>query len=206
MSSVVDFLVEWLHEFSYAGIFFALLLCGLGVPLPEEPVLLAGGYIAYKGITHLGPTILVAMAGILLGDTIAFILGRRYGKTPAFLGFFKRFASLRTLVKARRFMRENGNRTIFTVRFMPGLRMPTYFMAGSLGVPIAVFLFYDFLAALISVPVSVVAAWYFGEQLDQALRVSGGFHRVLLAVLLLLVAFWVYRWFRAKRETKAAHR
>src|SRR5207302_1118993 len=116
-------------------------------------------------------TVMVAMLGILSGDLFAYLLGKSIGKHPKLMQLSKRFVSLRTLVKARRFLRQHGNRTIFIVRFMPGLRMPTYFLSGSMGVKWTVFVAYDFLAALISVPVSVVAAWYFGAHIEYALQI-----------------------------------
>jgi membrane protein DedA with SNARE-associated domain len=204
LHSVVEYLIGWLESFSYLGIFVLLMLCGLGLPLPEEPVLIAGGYVAYKGYTQLLPTIVVSMAAILLGDLAAFYLGRRYGQERAITGFFKRHISLRTLVRARRFMRDHGNKTIFLVRFMPGLRMPTYFMAGSLGMRVSVFLTYDFLAALISAPVSIVLAWYFGEHIDAALKASGRFHRYLLAAVVLAALVWLWYFFKRRREARAA--
>ncbi len=204
LHSVVAYVIGWLESFTYLGIFVLLMLCGLGVPLPEEPVLIAGGYVAYKGYTHLLPTILVSMAAILLGDLVAFYLGRRYGQERAITGFFKRHISLRTLVRARRFMREHGNKTIFLVRFMPGLRMPTYFMAGSLGMRMSVFLTYDCLAALISAPVSILLAYYFGEHIDAALKASGRFHRYLLAAAVIAALVWIWHWLKRRRMAKAA--
>ncbi|MBI3892070.1 MAG: DedA family protein [Candidatus Wallbacteria bacterium] len=203
MENVVDTLIGCLQNFSYLGIFVILMLCGLGVPLPEEPVLIASGYVAYQEITELPPTIVVAMAGILLGDLTAYLLGRRFGSNPALLRVAKRYVTLRILAKARRFLRDHGNRTIFIVRFMPGLRMPTYFIAGSMGVRLAVFVGYDFLAALISVPVSIIAAWYFGPEIDDALKFTGRFHRVLLVFLACLVIYWVWR--AVRRHQHPAH-
>jgi membrane protein DedA with SNARE-associated domain len=204
MHQIINVLIGWLSSYSYLGIFVILMLCGMGIPLPEEPVLIAGGYCAYKGFTELWLTIGVSMLAILLGDLLAFGLGRRYGKGRAILGFFKRRIGLRTLVKARRFIRDHGNRTIFLVRFMPGLRMPTYFMAGSLGMKMSVFLIYDFLAALISAPVSIILAWYFGEHIDAALKASGRFHRWLLLFLALGLLAWLISHHRAKRRAAQA--
>jgi membrane protein DedA with SNARE-associated domain len=206
MHDIIPHLIGWLQNFSYVGIFFILLLCGLGVPLPEEPVLIASGYVAYQKITDLNLTILVAMVGILLGDLIAYLLGRRYGSHPELLSFSRRFVTSRQLAKARRFLHDHGNRTIFIVRFMPGLRMPTYFLAGSMGVRMSVFIGYDFLAALISVPVSIVAAWYFGPQIDQALRFTGRFHKVILAAIGLFLLYWGYRAFQHFRRPAAGRR
>ena len=43
-----DQLVQAISDYPYIGVALVFLLCGLGFPLPEELVLLAGGYICFK--------------------------------------------------------------------------------------------------------------------------------------------------------------
>ncbi len=204
MSQVVEQLILWLGSFSYWGVGGLLLLCGVGIPMPEEPILITAGYMVHLGLIELWPTIVICMLAIVGGDAIAFGVGRTFGREKAFLGMVKRVMSLRHLVRARRFLRNHGNRTIFLVRFLPGLRMPTYFMSGTLGVPFRAFLFYDTLAALISAPVSVLAAWYFGANIHAALQFTGGFHRYLLAGVLLVIAVWGFKTWQERYIRRAS--
>ena len=63
-------------------------------------------------------------------------------------------------------MHRHGHRAIFYARFLAGLRALVYLSAGSFGVPPSVFLFYDLLGALISVPIVVTLGYVFGEQIE----------------------------------------
>src|SRR5450631_2779114 len=80
MDRLVDFLLNFYGPTPYFLIAGILLLCGLGLPIPEDITLLAAGLAAYYGLTNLILTILVAYFGVLLGDSIIFFLGAHYGR------------------------------------------------------------------------------------------------------------------------------
>ena len=55
---------------------------------------------------------------------------------------------------------------MFFARFLPGLRMPVFFTSGLYKVPFWKFFLIDGFAALISVPIWVLLAYYFSKNLD----------------------------------------
>ena len=87
---------------SYAVVFGILLLCGLGVPLPEDVSLILGGYLVFSGKARLLLMMITGFAGILMGDSIIFVAGRRIGSQigarPS--GFFARIASIALVTQA----------------------------------------------------------------------------------------------------------
>ena len=52
------------------------------------------------------------------------------------------------------------------------------------------FLFYDLLGALISVPIVVTLGYVFGKQLEWIVRYIGGFERLIVIVAVLSVAIY----------------
>lgn len=77
---------------------------------------------------------------------------------------------------------------------MPGLRAPMFFSAGTLHLPYRVFLLYDGMAALVSVPLIIGAVYYFGDEMDWVIRVvQRAEHSVIIvifAAILLVAAKW----------------
>ena len=55
----------YIEHFTYAGLFVILMLCGLGMPMPEDVALLAGGFLAHKGITRYPITLVVSLLGVI---------------------------------------------------------------------------------------------------------------------------------------------
>ena len=59
-----------LGEFGYLAAFVILLLCGIGLPLPEEVTLIGSGILYGEGKVEFIPITAVCSIAILLGDSI----------------------------------------------------------------------------------------------------------------------------------------
>ena len=55
-----DWLVETFSAYPYAGVALVFLACGLGLPMPEEIVLLFAGYLCYQGLADTSTMMAVA--------------------------------------------------------------------------------------------------------------------------------------------------
>lgn len=202
-----EWAIRLIAEYSYVGVFFFLIACGLGFPSPEEVALIGGGYAVHQaggGLDAVLLMITVAMAGVLIGDVILWYLGRKVGENPEKLPMIGRHLSPERMAKGRAMFEEHGAKAVFFGRFLFGVRAVTFFVAGSMRVPLALFLIMDGLAALLSVPISVYLAWRFGDHLSYALDRAGEFHQfVLLGVGLLFVLAVVLAWRKHKRKVAA---
>ena len=65
--------------FAYLVVFGILLVCGLGLPLPEDVSLILGGYLVHSGKAELVPMMVTGYLGIIIGDSMIFTFGRRLG-------------------------------------------------------------------------------------------------------------------------------
>lgn len=191
-------LITFLSGFSgftaYAAIFGALLVCGLGVPLPEDITLIAAGILAALKSISLPGAMIIGFIGVLAGDCILFFIGRRYGYRVFSLPVFRSIFNEKRILLARRKVLTNSKFICFTARFLPGLRAPIYLTAGIMGVSPLVFLTLDGLAALISVPVWVYLGWYFGSNLDAALAIAIQAQKyILIGVGVLILIYILYK-------------
>jgi membrane protein DedA with SNARE-associated domain len=177
---------HYVEHFTYAGLFLILILCGLGLPVPEDVALLAGGFLAHRGVTQYPITLAVAFVGVIAGDNTLFFVGRKFGSTfIAYLGL-GRPKSQRQIDRLKGFMTRNGHMAIFYARFLAGLRALIYLTAGSLGVVSpARFFIYDGLGALISVPIVVSLGYLFGAQIETIIHYLGGFENIIWIVVIL---------------------
>jgi membrane protein DedA with SNARE-associated domain len=201
---LLERLITVFAENGYAAVFIALLLCGAGIPLPEDITLVAGGVIAGLGYANVHVMAAITMVGVLLGDAAMFLLGHRYGehmlqwKPIALLMPPRRYAKMQD--KFARF----GNRLMFFARFLPGMRTAVYITAGATHrVSFWRFLMLDGLAALISVPFWVYLG-YFGanrrEWLGTWIRRGQGSLWILGGVLVVIaLVLW---WRRRQRNSQ----
>ncbi len=190
---MLNLVSSYIEQFTYLGLLVVLVLCGLGLPVPEDVALLAGGFLAHRGVTRYPVTLGVSLVGVVTGDGSLFFLGRRFG--VGLLRYFGlgRPGAQRRIAHWQDFMRRHGHRAIFYARFLAGLRAVIYLSAGSLGVPPSRFFFYDVAGALISVPVVVSLGYLFGNELEVVVRYIGGVERLLLLLAALLMAVYATR-------------
>lgn len=216
LEQLVDMLGGHSLEVGYAFVFLALVLCGFGLPLPEDVVLVTGGVLAWidaenrfaaqTADLHMmirDPALLamigVGLAGILVGDSVIFLAGRRYGARVADFGPLRRIITPAKLEKVEKLMRRRGNIVVVVARYLPGIRAPTYFTAGHAGMPYWEFFLFDGVAALISAPLWVCLGFYFGSNIQEAGRLAARFsHYILLAAAVVFLALTV-RWLQGRR-------
>jgi membrane protein DedA with SNARE-associated domain len=73
-------LSDWLSTWGYLGVFICVFMGNLGIPVPEETVLLAAGFLAGRGDLSLGPLYLVGIGSAVTGDCFGFLFGRTGGQ------------------------------------------------------------------------------------------------------------------------------
>ncbi len=216
MEHVLIGLRDWLTAFDgftiYGVCFGVLLLCGFGLPVPEDITLLICGYLTYRPMpdgtprphVHIIASLLIGLAGVVIGDSTMFTLGRKFGQGLRGVRPFSYVLGHGRLEHTEEFLQSHGPKVLFTARFTPGLRSVVFFSSGVLKIPFKTFLFYDGLAALLSVPLLVLSSWYWGAQFDNVLekarRAENGVLIGLLSLGALLVARWA--WKRHKKAKK----
>ena len=204
MSDVGIFLINYSEHFIYGGLFLILFFSGLGLPIPEEITVLTGGFLINLGFIHFYPTFVAVFVGVLTGDMAMYSIGRRWGHGIITHRHMRRVFSEERLERVRQFFRDHGSKTIFIARFISGFRVAAFLAAGTMGMKPGKFLFFDFLAALIGVPLFLCLGYFFGAhiewlanaftRIDSLLKMGG-----VLGVLILLAYFLL----KKKKSTPA---
>lgn len=196
---------EWLEplfgRFGYLAPFTVLLLCGMGLPLPEEVSLIGSGVLLHQGEVEFLPIVIVCSVAILLGDSIPFWLGRRYGLAALRVRWVARVVHPERFARLQRRFEDHGNWATFACRFLAGVRIPGYFLAGMMGMSYVRFLVLDLLGVLISVPVSIWLGRLFADQVDTLQARMKNLHVLLAFLAVSLVLIIVIR-AQAKRAAR----
>ncbi len=201
MEVLLDFFTSHTGWLVYFLLFAILFLSGLGLPVPEDAVLLSGGFLIYFGYTEYLPTVVVMFVGVLAGDVLIFTIGWKWGSDAVRHKSVKHLLTPKRLASVQRHFDKSGTMTILLARFLMGLRAATYLLAGSMRMPFRQFFWLDFLAALVSVPLVSYLGYVFAPQLETLL---GFLRRVEVLILIaVLLGAGVYYWRRRSRKSEA---
>lgn len=187
---------------AYGLIFGVLLACGFGLPIPEDITLIAAGILAGTGKISVAGAYIAGFVGVLAGDSILFMIGRKYGRKAFEWRIFKKIFTPKVIAKAEEKIQENAKMVCFIARFLPGLRAPVYLTAGVLGVKPTTFLIQDGFAALISVPVWIYLGQWAGSNMDKAIEKAQEFHIYLFIGLGIFFVFWFGKMYLKKKKAE----
>jgi membrane protein DedA with SNARE-associated domain len=199
---MIDYLNSYSAHLIYALLFFLLFLCGIGFPMAEELVLLAGGVLVASGVLHPVLMLFSTFLGVITGDVLLFWLGRGLATRLTTSIYFTRWLSPRKLLKGRTFFAQHGNTTVFLARFIPGLRAPTFLLAGTMQMGLWRFVAMDILAAFIFVPIICGGGYLFADHIDAVAAWFRSFERVCLTLLAITGLTWLLRRYRGKRTNR----
>jgi membrane protein DedA with SNARE-associated domain len=188
----MDEMTGLLTQHGLVLVFFNVLLTQAGVPVPAVPILIVAGAFVAEG--QIGPAslILVAVVASLIGDTLWYFAGRRYG-----------YRILRTLcrvsiepdscVKQTETIFERwGAPSLMVAKYIPGFSTIAPPLAGTLRLGLALFLAYSAVAALLWAGLPVALGAIFHGEVERALgwleSMGTGAVTALAAVVLLYVA------------------
>jgi membrane protein DedA with SNARE-associated domain len=195
--TIFQTLSEVFSRYGYWVVFFGVMLENAGIPVPGETVLLFAGFLAYHGKIDLFPSILVAIAGATLGDSMGFLIGH-FGGRPFVDRFIRRFPVVRkSFDHSQALFLKYGQWAVFTGRFITGLRMFAGIIAGLFRMPYRRFLFFNFTGATVWAIAIIYVGYLFGNswQLVEQhfLKINEFVMAAVLVAVLIGVASYYFR-------------
>lgn len=165
-----DTAAELLGTWGYPAYVLLYLATAFGLPVSEDVLLLVGGYLVGTGIFAWPTTVVLAYFSLLSSDLIVYTYGRKLRAHSLRHGPVRRFVRPGRLRVATRWFTRFGEKIIFFARLVPGTRLIVFLCAGIRAVPVARFLLYDGLAALLWVPLVVTVGTKIGRRIGDAQR------------------------------------
>jgi membrane protein DedA with SNARE-associated domain len=163
-----------------------ILLLAAGTLVSEDLTCIGAGVLAAQGRIELSLAIFACFLGIFVGDILLFLAGRFLGRPALRRAPLKWFVRDEAVERSSAWFARRGTLVILISRFVPGLRLPTYFAAGLLNTSFWSFTFYFSLAAALWTPLLVGSAKLLGAEVLQSALLAGQslFIKALLAGLI----------------------
>ena len=196
MQDVVD-------KYGVLIVFANVLALSLGLPVPAMPTLiLVGAGLAMQPETMWLPllgVLAVSVLASLIGDSVWFYAGRRYGNRTM-QSLCRLSLSRDTCMKrTERFYGRFGIRVLSVAKFIPGLSMVSVPLAGAMQARLPSFLRYDGLGAALWAMVGLGLGVVFSRQVETVLDTLSQLGTGAGGVIAVVLAAYVgWRWWRRR--------
>jgi membrane protein DedA with SNARE-associated domain len=163
-AAVVMFITAFGESFAFVSLLF-----------PGTTVLIAAGTLMSAGTLPYGPVMVGAIIGAVLGDSVSYWIGRRFGGAIAGLWPFSRNPDL--LPRGIRFFERHGGKSVFIGRFFGPIRAVIPLAAGIMRMPRGRFWVANMTSAIVWAPMLLLVGDAVGEAGE---RLIGSANTVLL--------------------------
>ena len=200
LGDFINFIVQTVGEWGYAGIFLMMFLESSFFPFPSEVAMIPAGYLAHQGQMSLVLAWCAGTAGSLAGAVFNYYLCYFFGRELVLK--YGKYVGI-TKVKMRKFeafFKRHGEISTFNCRLIPGIRQYISLPAGLAKMNLFKFSLYTTLGAGIWVAILLAVGWYLGKNYDK----SAFSHIVvaLLAAVGLLTALYIFYVKRLSKKSK----
>ncbi len=183
-------IITELGALSYIGIWVVSFLSNIVIPVPEEVILLALGYLAGTGQISLIIVLPIIISGLLLSDCILFILSKKGSRIVTWL--YTKFFSKRFKQKDQMWIDTHIGKIIFFSRFLIQLRFIGPFLAGQKKLSLKTFIKYNLSALVIYVPLYVLLGDFFHSRVKSIVERVGVAKNIAFVFVSLLLAYALF--------------
>lgn len=201
---IADWAVSVMEALGGPGAAFLIALENLFPPLPSEVILPLAGFTASQGNLSLVEAIAWTTFGSLVGALILYQLGKWLGRDN-----IRNIAKKLPLVKvsdidkAEHWFTAHENQAVLIGRMIPVVRSLISIPAGVEKMSIKLFVIYTVIGSLIWNSILIVAGYLLGEQWTIVERYVGIFQYIVIAAIILYVAYFVITRLQKKRNAKS---
>jgi membrane protein DedA with SNARE-associated domain len=181
----METMLGWVTHYGSVSLFFLMMLGIVGLPIPDETLLVFSGYLIYRGAFDPLFTFSMAFLGSMAGITVSYFLGRTFGlKLIHKYGRYFHFTEAR-FQKVHNWFERAGGWSLFFGYYIAGVRHFTAMVAGASGLEYPRFAGFAYCGAFTWVATFLSLGYFMGDRWQRA---SEQAHRYLLVSCLALGA------------------
>ncbi|WP_139491275.1 DedA family protein [Brevibacillus dissolubilis] len=167
MEEIISQFGEYITTYGYGALYGLFFFGILGLPVPEESLLVFSGYLVSIGHLSYWPTLLTCFLGSISAMTAAYWIGRSLGH-PFIEKYGKRFGlGYDAYKRTEEWFNRVGKWALPIGYFIPVVRQYTAYFAGITKLPFGDFALYAYLGGAFWSTLFVTLGWQLGERWEE---------------------------------------
>jgi len=181
----------FIQQYPYIGLYILLVLGTLGLPFPEDGILLLSGFLIAHDVIKPLPAFLVVYSGLLVTDFLLYSAGRKYGRRIVEHKRFQRILTAGRLAKLETKFKRWDALVIFFGRHLLGLRAQIFLAAGVMRMSWKKFLAVDAASALLTITLWGGLGYWGGNNIEALRKEITNIKQMGMVILAISVGSWL---------------
>ena len=150
-------------HYGYIGIILTQMLGTIGLPVPDQTIMLLVGYFTQIGTLKYTLALLISILGTFGNILISYFIGKKAGRP--FIERFGKWIGLKEnrILKVENWMNKYGPLTILIGYFIPGMRQITCYLCGISRMKLKTICIYGLITAVVWCSTFVTVGRLFGR-------------------------------------------
>lgn len=190
-------LLSYIERYGYWALFFCLWLGIIGMPIPDEMIVMSGGFVSSLGILNVIPAFLLTYLGVVSGLSLGYILGKIFGTKV--LDKLMKKKKVKYVVKSQEMVEKYGHYALVTSYFIPVVRHVVPYLVGMNNMSFKTYALYSYTTGFLWTLVYFVLGSLFGQHIERIVAVAIEYGVYFGGSIALIVS--VFYFYRQKRNT-----
>ncbi|ACK97925.1 DedA family protein [Bacillus thuringiensis] len=157
-------LMSYIEQYGYWALFFCLWLGIIGMPIPDEMIVMSGGLVSSMGILDLIPAFLLTYLGVVSGLSLGYILGKIFG--IKILNKLMKKKKTKYLLKSQEMIAKYGHYTLVISYFIPVVRHIVPYLVGMNNMSFKTYAIYSYVTGFVWTLVYFLLGSIFGKHIE----------------------------------------
>lgn len=169
-------LLSYIEQYGYWALFFCLWLGIIGMPIPDEMIVMSGGFVSSLGILNVIPAFVLTYLGVVSGLSLGYILGKIFGTKV--LDKLMKKKKAKYLLKSQQMVEKYGHYALVTSYFIPVVRHIVPYLVGMNNMSFKMYALYSYTTGFVWTLVYFVLGSLFGQHINKivAIAIEYGVH------------------------------
>ncbi|HDR7663624.1 DedA family protein [Bacillus wiedmannii] len=157
-------LLSYIEQYGYWALFFCLWLGIIGMPIPDEMIVMSGGFVSSLGILSVIPAFLLTYLGVVSGLSLGYILGKIFGKKV--LDKLMKKKKAKYLLKSQQIVEKYGHYALVISYFIPVVRHIVPYLVGMNNMSFKMYALYSYTTGFVWTLVYFLLGSIFGKHIE----------------------------------------
>ncbi|WP_445479873.1 DedA family protein [Lysinibacillus irui] len=189
-------LLLFIEQYGYFALFFSLWLGIIGMPLPDEMIVMSGGFLSSLDTMSVWKSFLVTYLGVVSGLSLGYVLGRQFGQRV--LDKLMKKKKAKYLLQSKDLLNKYGRFALVFSYFIPIVRHILPYLVGMNHMSFKTYAIFSYTTGFVWTLIYFTLGHLFGSQIEyiSLLATKYGIYLGIVIVIISLLYYFYIRKFK----------